>query len=92
LHQVPGSAGLVLVDGEVHLDEATAVFEAMLKGWSTQQKSRLLGPSTIASRVRLLRRFTEFAESFPWDWGPADVEDFTVSLISGSTRMAPRVN
>jgi len=89
LHQVPGSAGLVLVDGLVHLDEATAVFEAMLKGWSTQQKSRMLGTATIASRVRLLRRFTEFAESFPWDWGPADVEDFTVSLISGSGRMAP---
>ena len=89
MHQVPGSAGLVLVDGVVHLDEATAVFEAMLKGWSTQQKSRLLGTATIASRIRLLRRFTEFAECFPWDWGPADVEDFTVSLISGSTRMAP---
>ncbi len=73
----------------VHLDAAAAVFEAMLKGWSSQQKSRMLGASTITSRIRLLRRFAEFAESFPWDWGPGDVEDFTVSLTSGSSRMAP---
>ncbi len=89
MNQVPGSAGLILVDGVVHLDAETAVFEAMLQGWSTQQKSRMLGASTIASRIRLLRRFTEFAESFPWAWGPGDVEDFTVSLTSGTSRMAP---
>ena len=64
--QVPGSAGLVLVDGLVHLDQESAVFEAMLAGWSRQQKSRLLSSSTIGTRINLLRRFTSFAESFPW--------------------------
>ena len=86
---VPGSAGLVLVEGVVHLDEAAAVFEAMLEGWSRQQKSRLLGDSTIDARVALLRRFGEFAESYPWAWTPGDLEDFTVSLVSGSGRLAP---
>ena len=86
---MPGSAGLVLVAGVAHLDEAAAVFEAMLTGWGRQQRSRLLGETTIADRMRLVRRFTEFAESYPWAWGPGDVEDFTVSLTSGSGRLAP---
>jgi integrase/recombinase XerC len=32
LSKVPGSVGLVLVEGVVHLDEETAVFEAMVAG------------------------------------------------------------
>jgi integrase/recombinase XerC len=64
--QVPGSAGLVLVDGLVHLDQESAMFAAMLAGWSRPQKSRLLSSSTIGTRIILLRRFTTFAESFPW--------------------------
>lgn len=63
---VPGSAGLVLVAGVAHLDEEGAVFEAMLTGWGRQQGSRLLGQKTITDRLRLVRRFTEFAECYPW--------------------------
>ena len=87
--KLAGSAGLVLVEGVVHLDEEQAVFEAMLEGWARQQKSRLLGDSTIDSRVALLRRFLEFADSYPWAWAAGDVEDFTVSLMSGASRLAP---
>ena len=43
----------------------------------------------IDSRITLLRRLTEFAESFPWAWTPGDVEDFTVSFMSGEQRLAP---
>ena len=85
---VPGSARLVLVEGVVHLNEPQAVFEAMLKGWERQQRSRLLGEATIVQRERLVRRFTEFAEAFPWAWRASDVEDFTVSLTSGEGRLA----
>lgn len=87
--ELPGSARLVLVDGVVHLDEERAVFEAMLQGWGRQQRSRMLGDSTVRSREQLVRRFTEFAESYPWSWMPVDVEDFTVSLTSGTDRLAP---
>ena len=78
LRDVPGSSRLVLVDGVAHLDEERAVFEAMLTGWSRQQRSRMLGDTTVRARERLVRRFTEFAECYPWAWAPADVEDFTV--------------
>jgi integrase/recombinase XerC len=86
---VPGSAQLVLAPGVVHLDEPAAVFEAMLSGWSRQQKSRLLAVGTVESRVALVRRFTEFAGSHPWEWTPGDLEDFTLSLMSGQGRLAP---
>ena len=85
---VPGSARLVLVVGVVHLDEAAAVFEAMLTGWERQQMSRMVSGRTIATRLSLLRRFNDFAESYPWEWGPGDVEDFTVWLVSGDRRLA----
>ena len=87
--KIPGSAALVLVDGVAHLDEPAAVFEGMVTGWGRQQKSRMLGEATIKPRLALLRRFTEFAESYPWSWTPADVEDFTISLTSGEARLAP---
>ncbi len=66
LEEVPGVAHLSLVDGVVHLDEAAAVFEGMVVGWSRQQSSRLLADTTIEPRLALLRRFAEFAESYPW--------------------------
>ncbi len=87
--EVPGSARLELVDGVAHLDEPAAVFAAMLAGWERQQRSRLLTDGTIVSRLGLLRRFAAFTESFPWQWTPADVEEFTMSLMSGPGRAAP---
>lgn len=78
-----------MASGVVHLDEQAAVFAAMLSGWERQQRSRLLAEATIEPRVALLRRFTEFAGSFPWQWNAGDVEDFTLSLMSGGARLAP---
>ena len=86
---VPGSAHLVLAPGVVHLNEPSAVFEAMLSGWGRQQRSRLLADDTIEPRLSLVRRFTMFADSHPWDWTAGDVEDFTASLMSGNGRLAP---
>ena len=86
---VPGSAHLVLAPGVVHLDEPSAVFEAMLSGWARQQMSRLLADATIEPRLSLMRRFSEFTGSHPWDWTAGDVEDFTASLMSGDDRLAP---
>lgn len=86
---IPGAADLVLVPGVAHLDEPSAVFEAMLSGWARQQRSRLLTDSTVVSRTALLRRFTDLSGSYPWEWTAGDVEDFTMSLMSGVDRRAP---
>lgn len=45
--------------------------EAMLKGWRAQQAARGLLEDTIAPRERLVRRFLEFTNEFPWNWGRA---------------------
>src|SRR5690625_512073 len=61
--------------------EAT-VFEAMLGGWESQQHSRGLRSTTIATRRRLIVRLQEFSGKMPWEWNAGDVEDF----ISGGDR------
>jgi site-specific recombinase XerD len=80
---LPGAAHLVLDSGVRFLDPAPAVFEAMLEGWQRQQTSRFLQQKgTIAPRVRLVRRFAEFTNQYPWQWTPAELEAFTAHLIS----------
>ena len=64
---LPGSAGLALADGVVHLDRPAAVFEAMLEGWATQQRARFLKEGgTIRPRLDLVRRFARFSGQYPW--------------------------
>jgi site-specific recombinase XerD len=78
---LPGAAHLMLVDGVVHLDPASAVFDAMLDGWATQQRSRFLkADGTIKPRLDLVRRLVRFSNEYPWQWEPAEVEAFIVSL------------
>jgi len=87
--EVPGAAPMSLAPGVVHLDEPAAVFDAMVSGWARQQNSRLLGEGTVAARLALIRRFTAFAQTYPWQWTAGDIEDFTMSLMSGPDRLAP---
>src|SRR6185312_3780018 len=77
-----GSARLVLVQGPSLLHPERAVFEAMLAGWQAQQRSRLLAETTVLWRERLVRRFAEFCDGFPWTWTATDMEDWTSSLLS----------
>jgi integrase/recombinase XerC len=80
---LPGAAHLVLEANVVHLDEAPAVFAKMLEGWMRQQQSRMLSAGTVDGRIGLIQRFREFAGTYPWQWTPSDVEDWTSLLISG---------
>ncbi|HVF13500.1 MAG TPA: tyrosine-type recombinase/integrase [Acidimicrobiales bacterium] len=81
--QLQGAAHLVLSSGVTPLHPQEAVFEAMLVGWTSQQRSRCLSSDTIGDRLRLIRRFAAFTNEFPWHWTASDVEDWTVSLGSG---------
>jgi integrase/recombinase XerD len=83
---LPGVARLALADGVVHLDPASAVFEAMLEGWATQQRARFLKDNTIGPRLELVRRFAVFTNQYPWQWEPAEAEAFiTRSPVAVST-------
>jgi hypothetical protein len=71
----------------------SAVFEAMLTGWATQQRARFLrSRSAVEPRVDLVRRFSRFSNQYPWEWEPTEVEAFMASLsVAASTaRNSPR--
>ncbi|WP_409047085.1 tyrosine-type recombinase/integrase [Microbacterium sp. HA-8] len=68
----------------VPLDEPAYVFQHMVDGWVDQQLSRGLRENTVRPRVRILQRFQEFCGTYPWEWRPGDLEEFTVSAMSGA--------
>lgn len=81
---LPGSARVVLAANVVPLDEAAAVFRAMLEGWARQQRSRFFSEKgTIAPRVRLVKRFAAFTGLYPWQWTAAEAEAWISDLRSG---------
>jgi integrase/recombinase XerC len=82
-----GSAQLELVSGVAHLRPEDAMFESMVRGWRAQQVARGLRSETIEGRERLVRRFQEATNEYPWRWGPAHVEEWTLSL-SGERHLA----
>lgn len=77
-----GSAHLELVSGVAQLRPEDAMFEAMLRGWRAQQVARGLRTDTVEARERLVRRFLEVTNEYPWNWGPVHVEEWAMSLIA----------
>ena len=77
-----GAAHLELVSGVVQLRPEDAMVEAMLRGWRAQQTARGLQEDTIVPRERLVRRFLAFTNEYPWQWGPAHVDEWTLSLTA----------
>jgi integrase/recombinase XerC len=78
-----GAAHLVLAQGVAQLDAPRAMFAGMPSGWGAQQRSRMLNEVTIGGRERLVQRFADFTNEYPWDWRAEDVEGFTTTLRSG---------
>ena len=80
--ELAGAACSELVDGVVQLRPEDAMVEAMLRGWRAQQGARGLRVDTSEPRERLVRRFQVFTNEFPWQWGPGDMDEWTLSLTS----------
>lgn len=84
----PGSARLQLADGIAVLRPETAVFEAMVTGWSHQQMARNLSAGTISAQVATIRRFQDFCEvDGPWAWTPVMADDW-ITELRGIHRLA----
>lgn len=77
-----GAAHLELVSGVVQLRPEDAMLEAMLKGWRAQQAARGLQEDSIGARERLMRRFGEFTNEYPWNWEPSHVDEWSLSLTA----------
>lgn len=56
------------------------VFQGMIDGWVSQQRSRGLRETSIAPRISMVRRFQAFADGYPWTWRPSDFEDWITEL------------
>jgi integrase/recombinase XerC len=68
-----GAAHLQPVSGVAQLRPEEAMLDAMLRGWRAQQKSRGMRDETAAGRERLIRRFCEFTNEYPWRWTAGQV-------------------
>jgi integrase/recombinase XerC len=74
--------------GVAHLDEAEAVFEAMLVGFANRQLSRELNGRTIRAREKTLRRFVAFSDAMPWEWTPAHFEGWSAVHVRGGLALS----
>lgn len=77
-----GAAQLELVSGVAQLRPEDAMVEAMLRGWRAQQAARGLREDTVSARERLVRRFLEFTNEYPWTWMPGHVDEWSLSMTS----------
>ena len=83
-----GAAHLELVSGVVQLRPEDSMLEAMLRGWRAQQKARGLRDDTIDPRERLVRRFLDFTNEYPWRWTSSHVDEWSLSM-TGEGHLAP---
>jgi integrase/recombinase XerC len=85
--ELAGSACLELVSGVAQLRPEDAMLEAMLRGWRAQQKSRGLRDETAGDRERLIRRFFEFTNEYPWQWTAGHVDEWS-AFLTGERHLA----
>jgi integrase/recombinase XerC len=85
-----GRARVVLLDGVALLHPEDAVFEAMLEGWARQQRGgRRLRKDTIQGRQRVVRRFMEAVNEYPWTWTAGHVDEWMTYLVAEKDRSCP---
>jgi integrase/recombinase XerC len=85
----PGSARLELAAGVALLRAEDAVLDAMLNGWSKQQRGgRRLTAKTIERRARDVRAFVRFSGEYPWRWTAVHMDEWTAHAMS-ELRHAP---
>ncbi|TXH16319.1 MAG: site-specific integrase [Mycobacterium sp.] len=87
--ELPGFVPRVLRSDDVSLLRADeTVFEAMLDGWRAQMLARGLEVDTIKARCRVIARFVDFTNDYPWRWRANDVDQFLADLRSQATPIA----
>lgn len=85
----PASAAALLGDGVRLLHPEDAVFTAMLEGWRQQQRGgRGLLETTVHSRRRVVERFLEFTNTYPWGWTAGQVDEWSADMV-GERKYAP---
>lgn len=78
----------VFGDGVRPLRLEAAVFDAALEGWRRQQGGRHLSDRTKHSRERVVRRFRDHVDRWPWQWRAIDVDEWMEDLGAPPERRA----
>ncbi|WP_233209513.1 hypothetical protein [Mycobacterium sp. ENV421] len=87
--ELPGFVPRILRADDVSLLRADeTVFDAMLGGWRAQMLARGLEIDTIKARCRVIARFVEFTNEYPWRWRANDVDQFLAELRSQPSPIA----
>jgi integrase/recombinase XerC len=66
----------------------SAVFEAMLAGWRSQQAARYLKAKTVRANEVGVRRFQEHVGCWPWEWRASHVDEYFEDLLARPERLA----
>lgn len=78
-----GTASLYLSAGVSFLREDEAVFEAMVEGWTAQQRGgRNLREKSTDRVVGVVRQFQRFLNEWPWQWDAAGFDEWMLHLVS----------
>jgi integrase/recombinase XerD len=83
---VDESGRVYLVGSVPVLHPEVQTVDEMLQGWRNQQLCRNLDHDTIASRARVVQRFIDYTNEYPWHWTPVIVEEFFGDLRSVQRR------
>lgn len=51
-------------------------FEQLLTGWKRAQFTKNFTERTVKRRIRTVMRFADFTGRYPWEWTPADADEF----------------
>jgi integrase/recombinase XerC len=71
-----GAARLRVVGESFEVSPEHGVFEEMVDGWRAQRLARNLAVATVESGARVVRRFCDEVGRYPWQWTPADLENW----------------
>jgi integrase/recombinase XerC len=66
----------------------SALFEAMLSGWRSQQTARYLKTKTIRANEVGVRRFRDHVGCWPWEWRASHVDEYFEDLLARPERLA----
>jgi hypothetical protein len=83
-----GPIRLTTAVGATLLPSSEGLFEAMLEHWLIQQLSAGLKEPTVLSKIAGVKRFAAFTGTYPWEWSPVDLEEFSSELLSARCRMS----
>jgi integrase/recombinase XerC len=75
-----GAARLRVVGESFEVSPEHGVFEEMVDGWRAQRLARNLAVATVESGARVVRRFCDEVGRYPWQWTPADLENWVADL------------